>query len=346
MCSNDRILIVDDNDMNRKMTSRLLGKLDLPWDEASDGLAALDKVAQEEYALILMDYRMPEPDGVETTIRIRQMEGDYYKKVPIIAMTADEREEMQEQFQQAGMNGMLRKPLQKDALEEVLNRWLSREEDSQTEDYNRQDAAESISPEYVEKWKTMGLDAEEGLKNCGEKELFESLICDFYHLIDIKCAKLVKTMTREELKEYTIEVHALKNCARLIGAVRLAEDFANLENLGNSGSIEEIKAKTPWILFCMHQYKELLQPFVKAGQGTKKQVPIEVLNELLQRMKDAVDSFDIDGVDEVMKELECCEMPGECEKQLESLKAYVADVALEDILNCIEEIVHSLEKAE
>ena len=124
MCSNDRILIVDDNDMNRKMTSRLLGKLDLPWDEASDGLAALDKVAQEEYALILMDYRMPEPDGVETTIRIRQMEGDYYKKVPIIAMTANAFGDDLKKSKEAGMNAHLAKPIDVGMLTETLAQWV------------------------------------------------------------------------------------------------------------------------------------------------------------------------------------------------------------------------------
>ena len=122
MYSDGRILIVDDNDMNRKMTARLLTKLDLPYDEAAAGSIALDKVTEERYSLILMDYRMPKPDGVETTIWIRQMEGDYYKKVPIIAMTADEREEMQEHFFQAGMNGYLKKPIEIEEVYSILQK--------------------------------------------------------------------------------------------------------------------------------------------------------------------------------------------------------------------------------
>ncbi len=341
MFSEGRILIVDDNGMNRKLTTRLLAKLDLVYDEAADGLQALEKVAEEQYALILMDYQMPGPDGMETTRRIRDLEGDYYKRVPIIALTGDEREEMQEQFFQAGMNAVLQKPVQKEALESVLKQWLLEEtveETSETE--------EALSPDYVEKWKAMGLDAKEGLKNCGEKELFENLIRDFYYLIDVKTAKLVETMTQDKLKEYTVEVHALKNSARLIGAVGLSSDFATLENLGNSGSMEEIKEKTPRVLFSMHRYKMLLQPYAESGHGNKNKISTENLLELLQRMKDAVEVFDIDSVDEVMRELENYEVPKMCTGQLEKLKAYVADVALEDILLLVEEIVYQLEKAE
>ena len=340
MFSEGRILIVDDNGMNRKLTARLLAKLDLAYDEAADGLQALEKVAEEQYALILMDYQMPGADGMETTRRIRDMEGDYYKRVPIIALTADEREEMQEQFFQAGMNAVLPKPIQKEALESLLNRWLPAETVKETSE------TEELSSDYVEQWKAMGLDAKEGLKNCGEKELFESLVRDFYCLIDIKTAKLVETMTQGKLKEYTVEVHALKNSARLIGAIELSSDFATLENLGNSGSMEEIKEKTPRVLFGMHRYKMLLQPYVEAGRGNKKEVTTEILLELLQRMKDAVEVFDIDSVDEVMRELENCEVPKRCSGQLEKLKAYVADVALEDILLLVEEIIYRLEKAE
>lgn len=340
MYSEGRILIVDDNGMNRKLAARILAKAEFSYDEAEDGLQALEKVSQESYALILMDYQMPAPDGMETTRRIRGMEGEYYKKVPIIAMTADEREEMQEQFFQAGMNGILQKPIQKEALEVVLNQWMSAEKVMETS------GAEEISPDYLEQWKAMGLDAGEGLKNCGEKELFESLVRDFYYLIDVKTAKLVETMTKEKLKEYTVEVHALKNSARLIGAIELSSDFATLENLGNSGSMEEIKEKTPRVLFGMHRYKMLLQPYAEAGRGNKKEVTTEILLELLQRMKDAVEVFDIDSVDEVMRELENCEVPQKCTGQLEKLKAYVADVALEDILLLVEEIIYRLEKAE
>ena len=340
MYSEGRILIVDDNGMNRKLTARLLAKAEFSYDEAEDGLQALEKVSQEPYALILMDYQMPEPDGMETTRRIRSMEGEYYKKVPIIAMTADEREEMKEQFFQAGMNGVLQKPIQKEALESLLNRWLA------TETVKTVSGEETLSPDYVEQWKAMGLDAKEALKNCGEKELFESLVRDFYYLIDVKTAKLVETMTQGKLKEYTVEVHALKNSARLIGAIELSSDFATLENLGNSGSMEEIKGKTPRVLFSLHRYKLLLQPYAEALQGNKKAVSTENLLELLQRMKDAVEVFDIDSVDEVMRELERCEVPKSCTVQMEKLKAYVADVALEDILLLVEEIRYRIEKAE
>lgn len=346
MSSEKRILIVDDNEMNRKMIARLLTKMNYTYDEASGGDMALDKVLQEKYAVIFMDYRMPEMDGIEVTKRIREMTGAYYKSVPIIAMSADEREEIQEQFLEAGMNAVLQKPLQKEEVEPVLERWVQDKEKTSRDDDDREALWKSLPAEYLEKWKSVGLDAAEGVKNCGEKELFESLVRDFYQLIGMKTNKLLQTLAQGMIQEYTIEVHALKNSARLIGAVQLSKDFASLENWGNSGNIEEIKEKTPKVLASMQYYKVRLQPYMDVGRELTKTVSKGKIKELLHRMQDAVEAFDIDGVDEAMGELSTYEMPAGCEKYVETLKAYVSDVAMEEILEIIEDIVQIIEKAE
>ena len=79
-----------------------------------------------------------------------------------------------------------------------------------------------------------GLNVQEGIANSGSKELFFSLLGYFYKLIDQKSTKIEKCLADGMLKDYTIEVHALKSTARMIGAMELSEKFYRLEQLGNA----------------------------------------------------------------------------------------------------------------
>lgn len=76
-----------------------------------------------------------------------------------------------------------------------------------------------------------GLNVSEGTKNCGSKKLFLELLGDFYKLIELKSTKLEKCLADGMIKDYTIEVHALKNTARMIGAMELSDLFYQMEQL-------------------------------------------------------------------------------------------------------------------
>lgn len=338
MMEDCQILVVDDNAMNLKLTVSLLKGYGLHADTADSGKVALEKVQEKKYHLIFMDYRMPQMDGVETTQKLRELEGSDCREVPVIALTGDDREDVRDIFYEAGMNDILLKPIEKAQLETILEKWLPREKR-----YAKEEMAAEGNQDAYAVLKEVGIDAAEGIKNCGGKELFETLLSDFYHLIDLKSVVLVKSLAEKKLKEYTIEVHALKNCARLVGAIELSKDFADLENLGNSGNMEEVKKGTPKVLKTLRQYKEILAPFEKLESTQKEQVSKDTIIECLRSMEEAVEAFDIDSVDAALKCINTYELPDSCRKPLELLNAYVADVALEKILAMIKELIQNLE---
>lgn len=124
-----RVLIVDDTEFNLKMERTMLVKLKVAADTALSGQDAIELVKKNRYDLILMDYLMPEMDGVETTRRIRELfEGaenrEYYESVPILALTGDNSEDVRALFQQAGIQDCVEKPVNKQKLKEILIRWL------------------------------------------------------------------------------------------------------------------------------------------------------------------------------------------------------------------------------
>ena len=84
-----KVLIVDDNLVNRKVAAGLMRPFAMQVDTAKSGEEAIKMIKEKKYHLIFMDHMMPDMDGVETTHVIREMDDDYYKKVPIISLTAN-----------------------------------------------------------------------------------------------------------------------------------------------------------------------------------------------------------------------------------------------------------------
>jgi len=116
------ILVVEDNTTNQLVARGFLEKLALVVDIASDGQEAMDKIASQDYDLILMDLQMPKMDGFEATRRIRSMESS--RNLPIIAMTAAVMQKDKDASNAAGMNGHIAKPINVEELVSVLMTWV------------------------------------------------------------------------------------------------------------------------------------------------------------------------------------------------------------------------------
>jgi PAS domain S-box-containing protein len=121
-----RVLVVEDNVVNRKVARATLAGFGLVVLEAENGALALQTLAREPVGLVLMDMHMPVMDGLEATRRIRAAEaaGELQGRRPIVAMTANVLREAVEACMAAGMDGTLPKPFQRRQMVETLARWL------------------------------------------------------------------------------------------------------------------------------------------------------------------------------------------------------------------------------
>ncbi len=118
------ILVVEDNFTNQKIMERMLIKMGYTVKVAENGLEALYMLDKEVFDLVFMDCHMPVMDGFETTTRIRGGESDF-RRIPIIAVTANAMAGDQERCLNVGMNDYLSKPVAKQNLKEKANYWLS-----------------------------------------------------------------------------------------------------------------------------------------------------------------------------------------------------------------------------
>jgi len=136
-----RILLVEDNFFNQRVALEILRNENFSVDVANNGQEAIEAVTSGHYQLILMDIQMPKVDGYEATRNIRKMPG--YESLPIIAMTAHAMKGDRELCIEAGMNDYITKPINRDQLFAVIDKWIHKN--------SEQSGHTVIIPEPVEK---------------------------------------------------------------------------------------------------------------------------------------------------------------------------------------------------
>jgi two-component system, sensor histidine kinase and response regulator len=121
-----RVLLVEDNDVNQRLASRLLEKRGHSVMVAGNGLEALEALEKESFDPVLMDVHMPVMDGFEATAAIRKKEGGSGIRVPKVALTAHAMKGDREKCLVGGMDGYLTKPIRPQELDELLEDYLVR----------------------------------------------------------------------------------------------------------------------------------------------------------------------------------------------------------------------------
>jgi CheY-like chemotaxis protein len=120
-------LVVDDNSVNLTVAQGYLNTHNIFPDTAKSGMEAIAMVQQKDYDVVFMDHMMPVMDGIETTKHIRALPDERFKKLPIIALTANAVSGVKEMALEAGMNDFISKPIEASELNEVLVSWLPSE---------------------------------------------------------------------------------------------------------------------------------------------------------------------------------------------------------------------------
>ncbi|MBN2530860.1 MAG: response regulator [Deltaproteobacteria bacterium] len=202
------VLVVDDNETNRLVTSEMLRLLGHTFDCAVNGMDALKKLSSDEYDLVLMDVQMPQMDGMEATRRIRRnASGVLPAAIPIIAMTAHAMKGDREKMMESGMNEYLSKPIEGEALQEVLRSIFALKDKSA-----RAPQPTSAEPDI---WKELPLfDESEFLgRIMGRRDVMERVLDVFVETIPVQIQQLHKCLAENELVEAAAFAHTLKGAA-------------------------------------------------------------------------------------------------------------------------------------
>ncbi len=323
------VLIVDDNAVNLTVAEGIMEPLKMKIDTVTSGKAAVDKISRFHYDIVFMDHMMPELDGVETTHIIRRFHPEY-DDVPIIALTANAVEGTKEMFCREGMNDFIPKPIELRLLASKVKQWIPIEKVQKIHHTRNIDKGEKKSDHIV----VGDLDIKYAMEFLVSEELFWKVLKVYYHSIDKK-AKLIKELEEaENWTEYTIEVHALKNSSKQIGAMMLSERAAAMEKAGNARDALSIHRHTDKMLEQYMGYRSILEPFCAdsaKGDAGKEKVPAEAVQNCFGRMRGAVDDLDMDGMEEVIQEMDQYRYEGWQKEMFARLKEAVEEI---DVDSC------------
>ncbi|MBB2493384.1 response regulator [Aquipseudomonas ullengensis] len=229
-----RVLLVEDNELNREVACGLLQESGLLIDQAEHGGIALDLLhshADGYYALVLMDMQMPVLDGIATTEAIRREER--FATLPIIAMTANAMPADRDRCLAAGMNDHLGKPIDPSELWSTLGRWLQIRDEPLLEGMP---AAESAPA-----WHLPGVDMASGLRRVlGKPELYQRLLSKFAASQADFPGQLRSALAAGESDSAERLIHSLKGLAGNLGALDLAAQAATLESAIKDARHEEL----------------------------------------------------------------------------------------------------------
>ena len=328
------ILLVDDNELNLVVAKELLKPLRMQIDTAENGLQAVKMVRGSQYDLVLMDHMMPVMDGIEAAKAIRALPEDKYQKLPIIALTANAMVDARKEFLNAGMNGFVAKPIDFARICNQLKLWLPKDlvRDVPKEEAKKLLADDLSDREIQPEDPQMGFSFEEGVNHCGSKAALMKTIRIFYRTIDSKANKIEQCLKEGLIGDYVIEVHALKSSALLIGAVPLSEAAKELEDYGKQGNTEVLEEKTPDVLTLYRDLKNILRPYAEKEEDAKKEFSDGEWITALQQIHQCIEQFDLDGVDQIMEQLEEYQVPECIRESMDQLRVYVADVSMEEIM--------------
>lgn len=295
------ILIVDDNMVNLTVAEGLLEPLKMKVVTVNSGKAAIEQINGFRYDIVFMDHMMPELDGVETTHIIRRFHPEY-NDVPIIAFTANAVEGTREMFCREGMNDFVAKPIELRMLMAKVKQWLPVEKIQRV--YGSQvieKKEEKPVPVVVG-----DLDVDAAIHFLVSEELFWKVLKVFYRSIDKKVKLIRALVEQEDWAGYTVEVHALKNAAKQIGAMSLSEKAAALEIAGNARNIAAIRQDTGEMLEQYLGYLPVLEPFCmeeEEDEAGKEGISDTALWECFRNMEAALDDLDMDRMEEVINEM-------------------------------------------
>ncbi len=206
-----KVLVVDDNLINREVAKEILQKSGCNVTVAESGEDALALLKNKTFEVILMDIQMPGMDGIETTKEIREL--NLANAPKIIAMTAYAMKEDEERFLKLGMDGYLAKPIRASAL---INKVL---------DYT----SEIIANEDSVTLSIISIDVIQQLKKYGGEEILDSVYNDFETETDgqlKECAEFILGKNWEELKK---QMHTIKGTSGTLGIEKMASCSKDLE---------------------------------------------------------------------------------------------------------------------
>lgn len=329
-----RLLVVDDNAMNRNVFVQLLKGLECKIDEAESGKQCLKLIQEIKYDIIFMDHMMPEMDGIETFKKMREMQGHPNVSTPVIILTANAISGAKEKYIAEGFDDYLTKPIDVDKLEGVIKQLIPKDKQKKSVRKIQElgvDTTVSVDLPYID-----GVDWQSAMTKLKNEKLLTDSIKAF-SVMALSDAEILKKMygtlkesqSAKNFDEYRIKVHSMKSNAATLGAYHVAGLAKYLEYAARDNDINTIDSLMPTFEKQWLGLKDAIDAaFEIQRDETKELKPVtnEILFSCLDILTEAMDEMDIDRADAVIEELGQYSYEDECKPLIEALAISVMNM--------------------
>jgi signal transduction histidine kinase/CheY-like chemotaxis protein/HPt (histidine-containing phosphotransfer) domain-containing protein len=304
-----RILVVDDVQTNLDVAKGIMKPYGMQIDCVTSGAEAvrLVRAAQPKYDAIFMDHMMPDMDGMEAAHIIRtEIDSDYARSVPIIALTANAIASNEAIFLKNGFQAFLSKPIDIIKLDATLRQWVRNKTLEQTLEVP-QSTAFSTEPEHADSASPVtGIDWQGGLRRfSGDQEVYHSILRSYTEhtaqLID-----RIRNVSAETLADYAILVHGIKGSSYGIEAREAGRQAEELELAAKTGNLQFVRQYTPLFIESLERLLTDIRQYNQSTTAETEEKPGRFAPDetLLQQMKEAAENFKIDTMEEIIDSLE------------------------------------------
>ncbi len=324
-----KILLVDDNSVNRRVFKNLLRETEISIDEALGGFDCIARTSKTKYDLIFLDYMMPDQDGVKTLEKIRDEKGAN-RNTPVIALTASTTAATKEKLERSGFDDILSKPIISEELERVVAAHLPKEKirdcgSTYEKKVNENRSENSRSDELV------AIDIARVYAN--DREELEGYFRD------------IQGGDGDGFYQYAVKIHSMKTSALMVKAyepwalAKSLEEAAENENADFIISVHPVFVKS-W----MQMGEQLEKDYLYARERDRALTPeYEIILNYLSLLTKAVEDIDIDSADTLMEMIRSYWYPDELAILISRLNSAVAGLdadATEQYVSSIERIIN------
>ncbi|MDR2144209.1 MAG: response regulator [Treponema sp.] len=292
-----RVLVVDDIMTNLKVAQGLLAAYRMRVDICDNGASAVSMTRGKHYDMVFMDHMMPGMDGIEAMKRIRAMDGEYFKRLPIIALTANALSGAREMFLSRGFDDYLAKPIELSRLNALVEKWVPLEKRRAIEETAALPAACSMQFDID------GLDTGKGLAMAGGDETV------YQEMLELYCRDLEKRLpslsglpSPDDMPSFVINTHALKSASANIGADGLSAKALLLEEAGRARDTEYIAKHLPGFRRSLSELAARIALWIEKKQAEEPEGK-NLDRETLLRLKTALDRLEMSSVDLLLNEM-------------------------------------------
>lgn len=222
------VLIVDDMEMNNRVFMIMLKHSGMNIDSANSGPECIEKVKSKKYDIIFLDQMMPGMDGIATLQEMQKID-HMCKGVPVIALTADAADGAREMYLTQGFNDYIYKPIDPDELQGVFEKYLNNNTSACDVDTNSEDVKVDVNILF----ELIG----------GDESVASIIIDEYINSAPDLMAKLDASLASRDIKNYEVNVHALKSSSKYIGAMGYADIAYSLELAAKEDNLEFILSK-------------------------------------------------------------------------------------------------------